>query len=121
MFSKFLDINQKDCLGMTPLTFAASVCAPSTVKYLLAMGADPNAVDNFGRTAMHHSVIEMDKVNFFQVKNNGGKDQIADVHGNLAIDYVDEEDDQYDKLVEQFVNILYFFTKIYFLEKKVWS
>jgi ankyrin repeat protein len=99
-FQNKIDIDQKDNLGMTALIYSASVCAPATTQYLLALGADPNAVDNQGRTAMHHSLIELDKFNFYQVKNRGGKTDIVDKFGYIPIDYIDETSEDYEELID---------------------
>jgi len=47
-------LEQRDDCGCTPLLDAAfRDCDPAQIKALLAAGADPRAVDNNGRTALH--------------------------------------------------------------------
>jgi len=40
----------------TPLITAAKIGAPDIVQYLLSIGANPNAQDTFGNTALHYAV-----------------------------------------------------------------
>ncbi len=47
-----IDVNVVTGDGLTPLLLAAETRQPHLVALILALGADPNAADKFGRTAL---------------------------------------------------------------------
>ncbi|NWU07618.1 IKBD inhibitor, partial [Cephalopterus ornatus] len=46
-------LEMREHLGKTPLLVAAAAAAPGIVRDLLVLGADPDAADHGGRTALH--------------------------------------------------------------------
>ncbi|XP_029818933.1 NF-kappa-B inhibitor delta, partial [Manacus vitellinus] len=46
-------LEMREHLGKTPLLVAATAAAPGIVQDLLVLGADPDAADHRGRTALH--------------------------------------------------------------------
>lgn len=50
-----IDVNVVTGEGLTPLLLAAETRQPHLVALILALGADPNATDRFGRTALMRS------------------------------------------------------------------
>lgn len=50
-----IDVNVVTGDGLTPLLLAAETHQPHLVALILALGADPNAADRFGRTALMRS------------------------------------------------------------------
>lgn len=51
------DINMKDFYGNTLLYFAAGNRDQSFVSTLLALGADPNAQNGWGRAPIHYAAV----------------------------------------------------------------
>jgi ankyrin repeat protein len=56
------NVNTRGPRDTTPLMYAAAFGSPQSMKTLLAAGADPNAVNAFGATALMWSVTQPDKV-----------------------------------------------------------
>ena len=89
--SKGLDINtlRKHRRGMwTPLHWVARRGLPAGIAGLLANGADPNIIDDKGRTPMH--IIAQKGVGKNQVQlliAHGGETNIRDMDGKTPLDY----------------------------------
>ena len=72
------DIEAAGPSGMQPLAFAASFKASSSVILtLVAAGADINAKDSLGQTALHHAIKECDFGNIQILLNAGARSQLA--------------------------------------------
>jgi hypothetical protein len=52
-----VDVNHKNMLGMNALLLVAGYGNDQLVKLVLQAGAEPNAVNDFGHTALHLAVV----------------------------------------------------------------
>ena len=52
-----VDVNQKNMLGMNALLLVAGYGNDVLVKLVIQSGADPNAVNDFGHSALHLAVV----------------------------------------------------------------
>lgn len=61
------DIDHRDLIGHTPIMVIASLLRGPEVdctilQYMLKKGADPNAADRYGRSAMHYAAHDIHKI-----------------------------------------------------------
>jgi ankyrin repeat protein len=83
MLNERADPNVKDARGVTPLMQAAIVGSPDAMKLLLDNGADPNAANNSGSTALMFSVTDMRKVRL--LLDRGANANAASKFGRSAL------------------------------------
>ncbi|MDE2643043.1 MAG: ankyrin repeat domain-containing protein [Verrucomicrobiota bacterium] len=79
---KGVDVNAKDDVGKTPLTYAARFGHKEVAELLLAKGADASAkTDDNGTTPLHHAALNGHKETAAMLIAKG-----ADVNAKLAVD-----------------------------------
>ena len=79
---KGVDVNAKDDVGKTPLTYAARFGHKEVAELLLAKGADASAkTDDNGTTPLHHAALNGHKEIAAMLIAKG-----ADVNAKLAVD-----------------------------------
>ena len=82
-----LDVNQLDHNKQTPLCYAVGNNNIECVEILLANGADPNAVQNWGNTAMHICASSVSSKEIWQkLVEHGGDPQTKNEEGESAAD-----------------------------------
>ncbi len=78
------DPNEASNDGTTPLMAAASNGFPDAVKALIAAGADLDACDGHGRTALHHAIAWRDERSARTILKKGARYDIPDETGATA-------------------------------------
>jgi ankyrin repeat protein len=86
-------VDVPNAIGQTPLMLAAKRCAPDVVGLLIDSGADLNAVDLHGNTALHWSLTERHSLNdfllTFEKLYRGASDlDLVNADGNSVLDYL---------------------------------
>ncbi len=94
-------INAGDKWGFTALHGLAEEEHPAVMRYLLAMGADPNARNDQGITPMHLCAWPENAAMLIEA---GGDVEIRDAAGNRPIDILSSEPDRED-VVEYLLQI----------------
>jgi len=95
-FNLEVDINSRNVVGETALMHACFYSHYEVVKLLIELGADVNAIDNFGRTAL---MVVVGSNKFFNrcikiVKlliEAGAKVNVKDSYGNTALLYASSD------------------------------
>jgi len=95
-------INDYDMGGMTPLMAAVSTNQKEVVRFLIAQGADVNAVDNNGTTVLMHAKDAFVKFNdntiFKLLVSLGANLDAEDYAGHTIYDYLEMENLTLDTL-----------------------
>ena len=65
-----VNVNQKNMLGMNALLLVAGYGNDTLVEMVLRAGADPNATNDFGHTALHLAVVSVLSSANFRQKHN---------------------------------------------------
>lgn len=96
-------IDVDDDSGITPFMAASFVSDKKSMKYLISKGADINAKDNFGMSALHHAVDSNNLETIEVLVNNGvklfDKDEFYEFCNNMFF-VNDDTEELYLKLLE---------------------
>jgi ankyrin repeat protein len=80
-------INARDCLGQTPLMWAAGTGPLDLTRRLIGLGANVNAEDRFGNTALMLAA-QNDRIEIVRLLLRHGADPAhRNHHGDSALDY----------------------------------
>ncbi len=97
-------IDVDDDSGITPFIAASFVSDKKSMKYLISKGADINAKDNFGMSALHHAVDSNNLETIDFLVNNGvklfDKDEFYEFCNNMFF-VNDDTEELYLKLLEK--------------------
>jgi ankyrin repeat protein/uncharacterized protein YegL len=112
-----VDLNQKTdddnkiIAGATPLHIASYYNCIESAQKLLSLGADPNAIDIYGQTPMHHAVLQRN-INMIKILRNMNSNlSIKDKSGNTAASYCRDQPDIRTVLVDPALDIMMHLTK----------
>ena len=85
LIDKGADVNARNEIGVSPLSFASCSPYPKILESLLSAGADINAQDNEGRTALMTTMGYPDTTE--QFIEAGADGNLQDKKGRTALDY----------------------------------
>lgn len=72
--------------GINPIQLAAKLCTPELIDFLVEKGADVNAINKEGQTAMHFAIKHNCMTGTMALRDQGASFNIADKNGKKASD-----------------------------------